>query len=54
MDVAIDRCGRVLVAYAGGCTGACVTGGPQHFDALASIARQLTGWTLFAAFDPPP
>jgi len=52
MDVTIDGRGRVLVGYADGCTGACATGGPQSFDALASIARQRTGRTLYAAYDP--
>ncbi|MFG2054363.1 sialidase family protein [Micromonospora sp. NPDC048930] len=52
MDVQIDKQGRVLVGYADGCTGACATGGAQNFDALATIARQSGGRTLFAAYDP--
>jgi hypothetical protein len=39
------------VAYADGCTGACATGGPQNFDALATISRQATGNTLYGAYD---
>lgn len=50
-DVAIDAQGRVLVAYADGCTGACATGGAQNYDALATIARQTSGNTLFGAYD---
>lgn len=54
MDVTIDKSGRVLVGYADGCTGACATGGPQNYDAYATIARQASGQTLFGAFDPKP
>ncbi len=52
MDVQIDKQGRVLVGYADGCTGACASGGAQNFDALATIARQSGGRSLFAAYDP--
>jgi len=51
IDVTTDQVGRVLVAYADGCTGACATGGAQNYDALASIARQTGGSTLFGAYD---
>jgi hypothetical protein len=51
MDVQIDKQGRILVGYADGCTGTCATGGAQNFDALATIARQSGGKTLFAAND---
>ncbi len=51
MDVTVDKQGRVLVGYADGCTGACATGGAQNYDALATIARQSAGSTLFGAFD---
>ena len=51
IDVTIDKTGRVLVGYADGCTGACATGGAQNYDALATIARQTTGSTLFGAYD---
>jgi hypothetical protein len=58
-DITVDRFGRVLVGYADGCTGSCVhdptqnaTNGPSTAqDALATIARQVGGRGLFAAFD---
>ncbi|WP_367318178.1 sialidase family protein [Streptomyces sp. HUAS ZL42] len=50
-DVTIDARGRVLAAYSDGCTGACATGGAQNYDALASIARQSSGNTLYGAYD---
>ena len=53
-DITLDDHGRVLVAYADGCTGACATGGPQNHDALATITRQDTGATLYGAFDASP
>ena len=53
MDVTTDAQGRVLVGYADGCTGACAQpGGTQNYDALASIARQSGGLTLYSADDP--
>ncbi|MBA3525239.1 MAG: hypothetical protein H0T85_11985, partial [Geodermatophilaceae bacterium] len=54
IGITVDAQGRPLVGYADGCTGACATGGPQNFDALATIARQSSGLRLFAAFDPAP
>ena len=51
IDVTIDQTGRVLVGYADGCTGACATGGAENYDALATIARQTSGSTLFGAYD---
>jgi len=58
-DITVDRTGRVLVGYADGCTGTCVTDPAQNAstgpasaqDALATIARQVGGRGLFAAFD---
>ncbi len=58
-DITVDKVGRVLIGYADGCTGTCVkdptqnaTGGPASAqDALATIARQVGGRGLFAAFD---
>jgi hypothetical protein len=58
-DITVDKQGRVLVGYADGCTGACVTDPTQNAtagpataqDALATIARQTGGRGLFAAFD---
>lgn len=58
-DITVDKFGRVLVGYADGCTGTCVTDPSQNAtagpataqDALATIARQTGGRGLFAAFD---
>jgi hypothetical protein len=58
-DITVDKVGRVLVGYADGCTGSCVTDATQNAsvgpataqDALATIARQTGGRGLFAAFD---
>lgn len=52
MDVTIDDHGRVLVGYADGCIGECVTGGANNHDAYATIARQSSGKTLYSTFDP--
>ncbi|MFY9578477.1 MAG: CARDB domain-containing protein [Gaiellaceae bacterium] len=51
MDATIDKDGRVLVGYADGCIDTCVTGGPNSYTALTSIARQVNGKRLFARFD---
>ncbi|HEY2297822.1 MAG TPA: CARDB domain-containing protein [Jatrophihabitans sp.] len=48
----IDGKGRVEVAFADGCTKACVTGTKNNFDAYATIAKQTTGLTLFSKYDP--
>ncbi len=58
-DITVDQSGRVVVGYADGCTGTCVndatqnasTGPASAQDALATIARQVGGRGLFAAFD---
>jgi len=58
-DITVDKFGRVLVGYADGCTGSCVNDPSQNAsagpasaqDALATIARQVGGRGLFAAFD---
>lgn len=50
-DVTTDAQGRVLVAYADGCTGGCAAGGPENYDALATISRQTGGDTLYGAYD---
>jgi len=55
----VDKFGRVVVGYADGCTGLCVNDPSQNAsagpasaqDALATIARQVGGRGLFAAFD---
>jgi hypothetical protein len=51
IDATVDKEGRVLVGYADGCVGACVSAGPNSFTALGTIAREATGKGLFAAFD---
>ena len=51
IDATVDKQGRVLVGYADGCVGACVSGPPNSFTALGAIARQSGGKGLFAAFD---
>ena len=51
-DIALDPIGRVEIGYADGCTGACVSDpGKNTYDALATIARQATGKTMFSAYD---
>jgi hypothetical protein len=51
MDATTDAEGRVLVSYADGCVGACVTGGANTFASEARIARQSSGKGLYSAFD---
>jgi hypothetical protein len=51
MDATTDAEGRVLISYADGCVGACVTGGANTFAADARIARQSSGKGLYSAFD---
>jgi hypothetical protein len=51
-DLQIDDEGRLLFAYADGCTGPCVTDPSANaFEAKASIVRQTGGRTLYAAKD---
>ncbi len=53
IDATIDDHGRVLVGFADGCTGACVTDPSVNtYDAYATIARQSSGRTLFSKYDP--
>ncbi|HKP48080.1 MAG TPA: sialidase family protein, partial [Pyrinomonadaceae bacterium] len=57
IGIDIDKQGRVLVAYADGCTGAgCVQGSAtttgNSYTELAAIARQSGGRRMFAANDP--
>jgi hypothetical protein len=53
-DISIDRTGRVLVAYADGCIGACVTNpSASSTEDKAALARQVGGPLLFAAGAPP-
>jgi hypothetical protein len=51
MDITVDAQGRVLVAFADGCVGACVSGPPNSDTAIGVIARQSSGPRLFAAYD---
>jgi hypothetical protein len=46
IDVTIDDSGRVLVAYADGCTGACVSGSGASDSEVATIVRQSGGTLL--------
>jgi len=58
-DITVDKTGRVLVGYADGCTGSCVSDSTQNAtagpataqDALATIARQVGGRGLFKTLD---
>lgn len=50
-DMTVDAQGRILMAYADGCVGSCVTGGQNTFAEKATIARQTSGKGLYAAFD---
>lgn len=54
IDIAVDREGRSIAAYADGCVPAngCVAPNYVGRDHKAAIVRQLTGRRLFAAFDP--
>ena len=58
-DITVDEIGRVLIGYADGCTGSCVNdptanasvGPADAQDSWATVARQVSGQTLFGAFD---
>lgn len=52
MGATVTHDGSIVVAFAKGCTGACVTGGPNTYSAVASIAVQTSGDSMFAV--PPP
>ncbi len=55
IGVTTDKQGRIEVGFADGCTGPCVSDPARNnHDAYATIARQRTGKTLLAAFDPKP
>lgn len=51
IDATVDQQGRVVVGFADGCIGACVSGPPNSFTSSGAIARQSGGRGLFAAFD---
>ena len=51
-DITVDGQGRVLVAYAKGCTGSCVTDpGKPVWTNLSYVARQSFGRGLYAQYD---
>lgn len=52
-DAIMDEKGRVLAAFADGCTGSCVTGGTNSLTEDGVIVRQASGRRLLAAYDPP-
>ncbi|HEX7181149.1 MAG TPA: PKD domain-containing protein [Thermoanaerobaculia bacterium] len=52
-DAIMDEKGRVLAAFADGCTGPCVTGGTNSLTENGVIVRQASGRRLLAAHDPP-
>ncbi|MDQ3878038.1 MAG: glycoside hydrolase [Actinomycetota bacterium] len=49
MDATLEKSGHVIVGYADGCIGKCVTGTENTQSAVATIARQTSGPSLFAA-----
>jgi hypothetical protein len=51
IGITVDKQGRVLVGYADGCIDSCAITAPNSFTALATIARQVNGKRLFAAYD---
>lgn len=53
-DMTVDKQGRVLAAYADGCTAACVTStnkDDNQYTTVGTIARQACGKGLYAAYD---
>ena len=52
-DAIMDEQGRLLAAYADGCTGPCITGGTNALTQDGVIVRQASGKRLLAEFDPP-
>ncbi len=52
MDVVADAEGRIVIGYADGCVGECLTGGENTFARVGSIVRQTAGPRLYSAFDP--
>jgi hypothetical protein len=51
-DITVDKQGRPLVAYADGCTAACVSDPATHSTGkTGSVLRQSTGRGLYAAYD---
>lgn len=48
IDAGVTRDGKVVVAFADGCTGTCVNGGANPHDAYATLAVQTSGDLLYA------
>ncbi len=53
-EIDVTKDGRVVVAWADGCVGACIAGPPNSGTDVARIALQTGGKRLYAAFDAPP
>lgn len=51
MDAAVTKDGRVVVAYADGCVGTCVSGTGASTSAVLNVAVQTGGKGLFRAYD---
>jgi hypothetical protein len=51
MGATADAAGHVLVGYADGCVGTCVSGSGASTASEARIARQASGKGLYSAFD---
>jgi hypothetical protein len=51
IDARADARGRILVGYADGCVGSCLSAPPNSGTALGTIARQQSGTGVYAAFD---
>jgi len=49
--VAVDKFGRVLIGWADGCVGGCITGTVNSNTEIATISRQIGGRRLFAQYD---
>lgn len=53
-EIDVTKDGRIVVAYADGCIGACIASTPNSGTDVARIALQTGGKRLYAAFDAPP
>ena len=51
MGSTVDSRGKVLIGYADGCDATCAAGGANNRGALATVAKQTGGSSLFAAYD---
>lgn len=50
-DADVDKFGRVILGYADGCVGNCVSSPSSSTEDLAVVSRQMTGRRMFAEFD---